>query len=167
MPSKRTEREAEGALRVLVNDFKRKANAEPSAGNVAIYFAKAILSLINGLTDIGVERRKTILSLCEIAERVRPLPTLRWSKFVEQNLDSPSLIWTELDRCLDVKRGLDSQIRSIVRRAIGKIGISEGMRVYIDGYSVTLISAIAGLEPAFRRTLTFLTATNERPGGYR
>ncbi len=143
--------------------FKDTVRYEPAAGNVALFFARVVLSIIGNAEHLDETRKNLVEKLCEVIEHERPLPTVFWSDFVRTQLENPAFPSRVLANCVQDTSYLGTKIGNIVKKNYQKLGRIEDRPILVFGYSATIVAALQGLPPRILQALRVMTPQQNLP----
>ena len=156
---------SEEHVQALIDRFEHAILSRPSAGEVALSFARTTLAII-GSEQLSLEtKKKRIRSLCETINK-RPLPTILWADFVKIQLDLDNLsdVGRILACCVNNTASLRERIRETVKKRSAMLNLSGQHSILVFGYSETIVAALEGLLPHLPKLQKIVTPRQSLPG---
>jgi len=143
--------------------FREIVIHEPGAGNVALLFARVILSIIGEAKSLSEGRKKAIADLCSVINE-RPLPTALWADFVKDHLDNPAVIGRVLTCCVqNTAFTFTSRIQEHIGQCYEYLLLTGNEPILVFGYSTTIVATLRGLPSKVTRSLKVLTPKQSLP----
>ncbi|MFN8559528.1 MAG: hypothetical protein U0531_20050 [Dehalococcoidia bacterium] len=147
----------------FAQSFAAEVVENPSAGEVAMSFARSVLYLLGVGDPITQLQRDGVLSLCA-SINLRPAPALRWSHFVRSHVDDTKRLRWVLSACLESKKRLSARLKATIADNRDQLGLPERPRVLVLGYSQTVVSVIEALVETTTAPIQVITPRIHLPG---
>jgi len=138
-------------------------DSSPSAGDFSLRFAESILLTIGDSDVLDDPQRQTVQELCEVV-RSRPFPGLPWALFISRNLDNVGVVRERLEVFLEDRRHSPHHIAKMAAKNLGRMGITPGAGVLVEGYSTALATLFSALPDRTKRTLRLIAPRQIRRG---
>lgn len=133
----------------LATGFRRAFDESESCVERVRDFSLVGLYAIGTEADLGADSvaKQLLLSLCTTARR-RPVPLLRWSEYVLDNIAKLDKVRGALQACYLSQRELDDLLANVGAEMSGMAGLPQRPRILLVGFSQHALSVLEGLAAA-------------------